>query len=70
MQGEGIGSWLIKQIEAVAREKRLKSLSLETAEIISDLLRLYTRHGFKEVQRDLPEHGDDEYLRVHMSNLL
>jgi len=69
-QGEGIGSWLIQQVEKVAREKNLETLSLETAEIMTDLLRLYERHGFKEVKRAPPAHEDDRYLRVYMSKRL
>ncbi len=69
-QGKGIGSWLLDQLEQVARHKNLKNISLQTAEIMPDLLRLYDRHGFKQVYKVLPEHGDDEHLRVHMTKLL
>ena len=69
-QGEGIGSWLLKQIEQTARRDQVKMLSLHTAEMMSDLLRLYTRHGFLEIQRSLPEHGEDKHLRVHMKKVL
>jgi len=69
-QGEGIGSWLIEQIEHTARSEQVTVLSLQTAEMMTDLLRLYTRHGFIETHKALPEHGDDEYLRVHMKKRL
>ena len=69
-QGSGIGSWLLEQIEATAREKGITVLSLFTAEIMTDLLRLYERHGFVETARALPDHGEDNYLRIHMKKFL
>lgn len=69
-QGAGIGSWLLDQIELTARHDKLKSLGLNTAEIMPDLIRLYTRHGFVETRRALPDHGGDQHLRVHMKKLL
>ena len=69
-QGTGIGSWLLEQIEQTARRDQVTALSLHTAEIMSDLLRLYSRHGFLETRRALPTHGDDNHLRVHMTKIL
>ncbi len=69
-QGAGIGSWLLKQIEQTARHDQVKALSLQTAEMMSDLLRLYSQHGFLETRRALPAHGDDKHLRVHMKKLI
>ncbi len=69
-QGEGIGSQLIKSLEQIAIGEKMNALSLQTAEIMTDLLRLYDRHGFVETHRALPHHGDDEYLRVHMTKKL
>ncbi len=69
-QGEGIGSWLLGHIEQMARREQVKVLTLQTAEVMTHLLRLYTRHGFQITRKALPEHGDDEYLRVHMSKRL
>ncbi len=69
-QREGIGSWLLGQIEQTARRERMKALSLLTPEIMPGLVRLYTRHGFVETRKALPAHGGDEHLRVHMKKLL
>ncbi len=69
-QGAGIGSWLLDQIEQTARHDHVKALSLQTAEMMSDLLRLYNQHGFLETRKTLPAHGDDKHLRVHMKKLL
>ncbi len=69
-QGDGIGGWLLGQIEQTARRDGAKALSLQTAEIMPDLLRLYARHGFEETRRELPDHGDDDYLRVHMTKVI
>ena len=66
----GIGSWLLKQIEQTARRDHMKALSLQTAEMMSDLVRLYSRHGFLETRKALPEHGGDQHLRVHMKKEL
>ncbi len=69
-QGAGIGSWLLDQIEQTARSDQVKALSLRTAEMMSDLLRLYYRHGFLETRKALPTHGKDNHLRVHMMKQL
>lgn len=69
-QGAGIGSWLLKQIEQIARHDQVKALSLHTAEMMSDLLRLYNRHGFLETGKALPAHGGDKHLRIYMKKLL
>ncbi len=69
-QGMGIGSWLLKQIEQTARHDQVRVLSLQTTEMMSDLLRLYSQHGFLETRRAPPAHGDDKHLRVHMKKLL
>lgn len=65
-QGQGIGSWMLRQIEQMARREQVKSLTLFTAEIMSDVVDLYKRHGFSEVRKALPAHGEDQHLRVHM----
>ena len=65
-QGAGIGSWLLDQIEQTARSDQMKALSLQTPEMMPDLVRLYYRHGFLETRKALPTHGKDNHLRVHM----
>ncbi len=69
-QGAGIGSWLLDEIEQAARRDRVVALTLFTAETMSDLVRLYTRHGFRETRKALPAHGMDNHLRVHMKKPL
>jgi len=69
-QGEGIGSWLMENIEQTARSEQVKVISLHTAEMMADLLRFYVRHGFYEIRKALPEHGEDEHLRSHMEKRL
>jgi len=66
-QGTGIGSWLLGEIEQVARQERVTALTLQTSDMEPDLLRFYNRHGFCETHRALPEHGMDRHLRVHLS---
>ena len=65
-QGAGIGSWLLDQIDQTARGEQVTALSLQTAEMMSDLVRLYRRHGFLLTRKALPTHGRDNHLRVHM----
>lgn len=65
-QGAGIGSWLLLRLEEVARARGDKTMSLETAEMMEHLLRLYGRHGYEIVRRGPPEHGQDAHIRVHM----
>ena len=69
-QGQGIGSFLLGQLEQNARDTGATSLSLNTAEMMTGLLRLSSRHGFVETRRELPAHGDDDHLRVFMTKRL
>jgi GNAT superfamily N-acetyltransferase len=65
-QKQGIASWMIGQIEPIARGRGLRTLSLNTAEIMEDRVRLYSRHGFRIVRRGPPDHGRDAHVRVYM----
>jgi ribosomal protein S18 acetylase RimI-like enzyme len=65
-QKQGIASWMIGQIEPIARARGLSTLSLNTAEMMEDRVRLYSRHGFRIVRRGPPEHGRDTHVRVYM----
>ncbi len=69
-QGKGIGGWLLEQIAVQARNTGIRTLRLHTAVIMTDLLRLYRRHGFVETHRAPPDHDDDAHLRVHMMKSL
>ena len=66
LQGKGLGSRLLEEIESRARGQGFEALTLETAEIMVDMLRLYGRHGFHEVRRGPPDHGKDEIPRVFL----
>jgi GNAT superfamily N-acetyltransferase len=65
-QKQGIASWMIGQVEPFARARGLRRLSLNTAEMMEDRVRLYSRHGFRIVRRGLPDHGKDAHVRVYM----
>jgi len=69
-QKSGIASWMIGQVEAHARARGTSTLSLNTAEIMEDRVRLYSRHGFRIVRRGPPEHGKDAHVRVFMEKPL
>ena len=69
-QKSGIASWLIGQVEALARTRGTEKLWLMTAEMMEDRVRLYGRHGFVIVRRGPPEHGKDAHIRVYMEKRL
>ena len=65
-QGTGLGSFMLKRLEEIARSSGLNELSLETAEMAEGNVRLYRRHGFEIVRRGPPVHGLDAHMRVYM----
>jgi GNAT superfamily N-acetyltransferase len=65
-QASGLGSWLLAHLAEVARARGDRTMSLETAEMMDHLIRLYCRHGFEIVRRGPPSHGLDAHIRVHM----
>jgi GNAT superfamily N-acetyltransferase len=69
-QKTGVASFMIGKIESLARARGVKTLSLNTAEIMEDRVRLYGRHGFAIVRRGPPEHGKDTLTRVYMQKPL
>jgi GNAT superfamily N-acetyltransferase len=69
-QKRGIAGWMIGHVEAVARRRGIRALTLNTAEMMEDRVRLYSRHGFRVVRRGPPEHGRDAHLRVYMEKPL
>lgn len=69
-QGSGIGSWMLPRIAERARAAGAAALSLHTAAVMEDLLRLYARHGFMEVHRGPPPHGKDTLPRVFLRKKL
>ena len=69
-QKQGIASWMIGQIEPIARSRGIYTLSLNTAEMMEDRVRLYSRHGFRIVRRGPPDHGKDAHVRVYMTKTL
>jgi ribosomal protein S18 acetylase RimI-like enzyme len=69
-QKSGIASFMIGRVAEIARTRGLKTLSLTTAEMMEDRIRLYRRHGFEIVRRSLPENGKDAHMRVHMERIL
>ncbi len=69
-QKSGIASFMIGRVAEIARTRGLETLSLTTAEMMEDRIRLYRRHGFEIVRRGLPDHGKDAHMRVHMEKVL
>jgi ribosomal protein S18 acetylase RimI-like enzyme len=66
-QRAGLGSWLLGRIEEVARSSGARRMSLNTAEMMEHLVRLYRRHGFEIIHRGPPDHGLDTHTRVYMA---
>lgn len=69
-QKSGIASRMLVGIEPVAWAAGVRTLSLMTAEMMQDRVRLYERHGFRIVRRGPPEHGKDSHVRVYMAKTL
>jgi len=61
---------MIARVAEIARAEGLRTLSLTTAEMMEDRIRLYRKHGFEIVRRGLPDHGKDAHMRVHMERVL
>ncbi len=69
-QKSGIASFMIRRVAEIARSNGCRTLSLTTAEMMEDRIRLYRSHGFEIVRRGLPDHGKDAHRRVHMERVL
>jgi GNAT superfamily N-acetyltransferase len=69
-QNEGIGSWLLDQMIQMARKMNIKTIRLNTAEMMGGLLRFYRSHGFDETHKALPGHKGDTHIRVYMVKIL
>ncbi len=69
-QRGGVGSWMLEQTEAQAREIGVAKLSLDTAKMMPHLIDWYRRHGFEIVAEGLPQHGRDRHPRVFLEKVL
>jgi len=65
-QKSGIASWMIGQVESIARARGVHALTLVTAEMMEDRVRLYSRHGFRIARRGPQAEGKDPHIRVYM----
>lgn len=66
-QGMGIGGALLDHIEQSALESGYDCLQLSTAEMMTHLVRLYKKWGFRIIRTGPPEHSMDSHPRVQMS---
>lgn len=69
-QKSGVASWMIGEVEKIARARGLRAMSLVTAEMMEDRVRLYSRHGFRIVRRGPQEQNRDPHMRVYMTKEL
>ncbi|MDX8355635.1 GNAT family N-acetyltransferase [Cognatiyoonia sp. IB215182] len=70
LKGHGIGRTLIHRVEHDAKSAGAHKLELDTAEVMTDLLRFYEKLGFTINRRGLPEHGRDNFIRVYMEKAI
>ena len=70
MQGHGIGTRMLKEVEALARYRGITKLSLDTARMMTDLIRLYKKLGYRIINEGKPKHGKDSHVRVYMEKTL
>lgn len=69
-QRSGLGRFLLVRLEEVARARGDSAMTLETAEMMDHLVRLYLGFGFEIVRRGPPDHGRDAHPRVFMEKKL
>lgn len=65
-QKSGIASFMIRRVMQAAKSRGMRTLSLNTAEMMEDRVRLYRRHGFVIASVGPPDHGKDPHMRVFM----
>ena len=65
-QKQGIGPFLLDAVEAMARSKDFARLSLHTTKVMTGLVALYERHGFRVIREGPSDHGRDNLVRVYM----
>ena len=70
MQGQGVGTEMLSSIEVLARNQGIIKLSLDTARMMTDLIRLYKKLGFRIINEGKPKHGKDSHVRVFMEKAL
>lgn len=64
-QGQGIGRFLIAQVEEMARATGVRRMTLFTVSMMDELVQFYKRQGYRETHRALPPHGEDNHLRTY-----
>lgn len=70
MQGQGVGTVMLNKIEELARNQGIIKLSLDTARMMTDLIRFYKKLGFRIINEGKPKHGKDPHVRVFMEKAL
>lgn len=68
MQGRGMESALVREIEREAIEMGISTLELDTAVFAANFVALYRKLGFEIVRTGPPIHGLDDCNRVFMKN--
>ena len=67
---QGIGSALLDWFDGHARAAGRGTVRLHTAEIMTHLVALYHRHGYRTERVGPPPHGQDSHPRVFMQKRL
>ena len=68
LKGRGFGRQLLEHVEKFAKEKGSVEIALDTAEIASDLIAMYARHGYQKV--GTVKWDTTNYQSVVMSKIL
>lgn len=70
LQGAGKGRAFLRALEVEARSAGVETIALNTAEMMTHLLKLYEAEGFREVRRGPPNHDLDAHTRVYFEKKL
>ena len=69
-RGLGLAKMLMTTLEGVAREHQLKSIKLETGELLKEAVALYRRHGFTSCDPfgDYADHPDSLFMTKNLDS--
>ncbi|WP_421706917.1 GNAT family N-acetyltransferase [Algihabitans sp.] len=70
LQGAGLGRAFLRALEAEAQSAGVETIALNTAEMMTHLLKFYHAEGFREVRRGPPDHDFDAHTRVYFEKKL
>ncbi|SNY92106.1 Acetyltransferase (GNAT) family protein [Cohaesibacter sp. ES.047] len=69
-QRQGVGCFILSELELIAESRELPFLRLHTPEVMTELVDYYNVRGFTETHRAEPDHGRDKILRVYFQKAI